>query len=109
MKFLIDGNLPQLLADRIRAAGIPASHVAEHALDRAVDPVVWRFACGDAWIMVTKDSDFVRLQQLSRLRGQVLWIRCGNCRTAPLLDLVLPRLTEIVRDFRDGARLIEIR
>ena len=59
--------------------------------------------------MVTKDGDFVRMRQRSPSRGQVLWVRCGNCRKSTLLNLVLPRLSEIVRDFRDGARLIEIR
>ncbi len=61
MRFLIDAQLPPALARWLRAQGHEAKAVREVGLREAADSAIWAFAEQGAWIVVTKDDDFVGL------------------------------------------------
>ncbi|MCU0841361.1 MAG: DUF5615 family PIN-like protein, partial [Thiobacillaceae bacterium] len=74
---------PPALAERLQDLFPDASHVEHIGLGSADDERVWHAACAGDYAIVTKDADF---QDLATLRGvppKVIWIRRGNCTTAP--------------------------
>lgn len=85
MKFLIDNQLPVALSRFIISLGGDSLHVSEAGLAEASDAEVWRFACDQERIVVSKDEDFLYLAAREPAKAGVLWVRLGNCRTAPLL------------------------
>jgi predicted nuclease of predicted toxin-antitoxin system len=60
--FLVDENLPRLLASQLRTAGYQAEDVREVGLGAHPDADVWRYARGQARIIITQDSDFADIR-----------------------------------------------
>jgi predicted nuclease of predicted toxin-antitoxin system len=50
-------------------------------MTRASDDVVWDYAKGDGFVLVTKDEDYHLRSLLEGPPPKVLWIRSGNCST----------------------------
>jgi predicted nuclease of predicted toxin-antitoxin system len=74
---------------------VESAHLIHHALERATDAEVWKFAHSSGFTLVTKDSDF---HDLSLLRGappQVIWLHVGNCTTAYIETLLRQHQSEI--------------
>lgn len=59
MKFLIDAQLPPMLAEFIREKGHEALHVAEIDFVRGDDRQIWDYARLNGCIILTKDQDFL--------------------------------------------------
>ncbi|MGL5036096.1 MAG: DUF5615 family PIN-like protein, partial [Microcystaceae cyanobacterium] len=59
-------------------------------------------------ILMTKDSDFVKL--LNRLGSppKVIWLTCGNTSNAELRKILKAALPEIMTQLQTGKDLIEI-
>ncbi len=99
MKFLVDQQLPPLLAMWLRDTGFEASHVRELGLKDAPDTAIWAKARAENWLVITKDEDFVKLWR-DQEQGGVLWVRFGNCSNAAVgLALSIPRGRTWRRDF----------
>jgi predicted nuclease of predicted toxin-antitoxin system len=64
VRFLVDAQLPPLLARYLVAAGYPAEHVSDLGLDAASDREIWARAADLGAVIVTKDEDFVTLRAL---------------------------------------------
>ncbi|HEY7343419.1 MAG TPA: DUF5615 family PIN-like protein [Ktedonobacterales bacterium] len=60
--FLVDENLSRLLASLLRTAGYQAEDVREVGLGAHPDADVWRYAQGQARIIITQDSDFADIR-----------------------------------------------
>lgn len=84
MKFLVDAQLPPLLADWLREQGHEADHV--YALDELSvdDNAIWDFAGLNGYIVVTKDRDFADWVFTREPAPRILWLRFGNCRNSVL-------------------------
>ncbi len=109
MKFLIDNQLPLLLADYLRQHGHDCVHVLEIHLDEADDAAIWAQAERDERIVVSKDDDFVFLANRPNQTGKLLWVRLGNCRNAALIAAFDRVQDELIRSFASGQRIIELR
>ena len=60
--FLVDENLPRLLASRLRAVGYQAEDVRDVGLGRHPDHDVWRYAQSQMRTLITQDSDFADIR-----------------------------------------------
>ena len=60
--FLVDENLPRLLAPNLRTAGYQAEDVRDVGLGRHPDADVWRYAQAQAQTLITQDNDFADIR-----------------------------------------------
>ncbi len=109
MRFLIDHQLPPALAEFFRRYGHTANHVRELRLKSEMDIAIWEYALKNDLIVVSKDRDFFDFACRPGDEGKLVWVRLGNCRTAPLLTTFEKFLPQIVNSFADGNRIIELR
>jgi predicted nuclease of predicted toxin-antitoxin system len=88
VKLLFDENLSPRLAHHLRAHFPDSIHVEGCGLGASTDDSIWRFARDNAFVIVSKDSDF---HDLSVFRGsppKVVWLRVGNCSTSQIQNLL---------------------
>jgi predicted nuclease of predicted toxin-antitoxin system len=103
VRFLVDAQLPPLLADWLREQGHKADHV--YALsDLCIDDnAIWELAVRDGYIVVTKDRDFADWVFSRQPAPRVLWLRFGNCRNQALkrqLAAAWPRALAALKEDR---------
>ncbi len=91
MRFLVDEQLPPVLARWLSDGGRPAEHVADVLLGSAPDPAIWDYALSVSAAIVTKDEDFAERRTRSTLGPVVVWVRLPNTRKRDLLKLVRER------------------
>jgi predicted nuclease of predicted toxin-antitoxin system len=60
--FLVDENLPRLLAPRLRSAGYQAEDVRDIGLGTHPDADVWRYAQTQVRTLITQDGDFADIR-----------------------------------------------
>jgi predicted nuclease of predicted toxin-antitoxin system len=107
--FLVDAQLPPILARSIADAGYPARHVSDVGLLHAADIAIWDFARAQRCALITKDEDFVAIRQRANDGVPVVWLRIRNSSRQALLAWFMPRLPEIVALIDAGEPLIELR
>lgn len=108
MKFLIDQQLPPLLAEWLRQEGFEASHVRELGLSTASDAAIWKAAIRMDAVVVTKDEDFIRFHHGSG-EARVVWVRMGNCSNLDLIARVQSLWPAVLERLRLGDRLVQLR
>lgn len=59
MTFLVDAQLPPVLAEWIATGTHKATHVFDIGLERAKDETIWEHARDEKAVLMTKDEDFV--------------------------------------------------
>ena len=95
MKLLFDQNLSSKLANRLADRFPGSQQVRLLGLDRADDRVIWDRAKLDGYVVVTQDSDFADLAALFGTPPKVIWLRCGNCPTEVVEELLRSHAREI--------------
>ena len=58
MKFIIDANLPTSLGDMLIAHGHRVIYARDFQPGPASDEVIYKRACDEQWIILTRDLDF---------------------------------------------------
>ncbi len=109
MKFLIDNQLPKVLAEHLRAKGHDCQHVLEVGLSDAPDISIGRYSEAQERILISKDEDFLYLANQPKSKIRLVWVRLGNCRTAALLAAFDRLWPTIESCFAAGDRIVEIR
>lgn len=107
MKFLVDAQLPPVLAARLTAVGHESWHIGSVAALDASDRAVCDLARERGCVIITKDADFLRLAGSPPVC--VLWVRIGNCGNARLVELLLGQIDVAVAAFLAGETLVELR
>ncbi len=76
MRFLIDTQLPPLLAGHLVSLGHQAEHTVDIGMASSDDRHIWQYAVANAAIVVTKDEDFVTIRALGKAVGAAatLWV-----------------------------------
>jgi predicted nuclease of predicted toxin-antitoxin system len=95
MKLLLDENLSRRSVPFLQTAYPGSSQVALEGLEQAGDAEIWQYAKDNAFVIVTKDSDF---QELSLVKGappKVIWLRIGNSGKGSVIRLLTEHLSEI--------------
>ncbi len=109
MKFLVDNQLPTVLAQFLRKSGFDCEHVLDAGLEGALDSEICRYAERQGRVIISKDEDFFYLAKQREAQITVIWVRLGNCRTAVLLAAFERSWSRIESCLRAGDRIIEIR
>lgn len=109
MRFLVDNQLPVLLAAYLRARGHDCTHVLELNCATTSDVDIWALAAAEGRVVVTKDEDFVYLANRAGDTGRLLWVRLGNCRNRALLEAFDRTHDPMIAAFAAGQRVIELR
>jgi len=108
MTFLVDAQLPPVLARWLNGRGHAALHVVDLSLERATDEAIWAHAAQTRAVVVTKDEDFATRRQLTPDGPSVVWIRLGNTTNPDLLLRMEAHLPNVVAALGRGETLIEI-
>lgn len=102
MKFLVDENLPDAVADILRGDGHDAVSVVERQLISTDDPVLGELARAEGRVVVTTDLDFANVQMYppEDFEGLIV-LRLGvqgKTRVLALIRALLPLLkTEVLK------------
>lgn len=105
----IDAQLPPALAGWLRDLGeTQAAHVEGLGLLRAEDPEIFEAARRAGAVVITKDSDFVDMQERLGKPPQIVWLTCGNRSNQALRVLISTNWTWVRELLAAGEPLIEI-
>lgn len=94
MKFIVDNQLPLLLAIHLRQWGHDCKPVPDVGLDEVDDAAVWASAIREDRVVVSKDEDFVYLST-----------RPGNSALLAAFDRVR---NELIQALESGRRIVEV-
>ncbi len=109
MKFLVDNQLPPVLARCIRTEfGAEARHVADVGLQEGTDAELWAYASKTDAVLISKDDDFVRFI-LTTPTARLIWVRTGNCRSGHLLNVFRRVWPRVLERLDNNDRFIEVR
>ena len=103
MRFLVDNQLPSVLAPWLRDKGHIAEHVRDIGLNRAKDRAIWAYSVSNAAVLVTKDEDFVSIRAAAATGPSVVWLRVGNATNDSLFAWLAPRYDRIIGAINAGA------
>ena len=109
LRFLIDTQLPPLLAAYLTAKGFDAIHTtffeSGHLLKDAEISIIAR---NENRIIITKDSDFLDRYTIYGAPPKVLLLQFGNIRNTALLEYFERELPKIIALFSDNNNLVII-
>ncbi len=105
MRFIVDLQLSPLLCDVLGRDGDEAVHAL--AIGLRSDDDIWAEACERSAVVVSKDSDFVRLAERTRA-AQVLWVKVGNCSNADLFARLRSEWRELRDRLERGELVVEL-
>jgi predicted nuclease of predicted toxin-antitoxin system len=108
VKFIVDAQLPPLLAHWIVGRGHEADHVFDLALIHGSDHEIWSIALAGPAIVLTKDRDFVEWAQERNPAPQIVWLRTGNINNASLMAQVEAAWPRVVADLESGKQIVEV-
>jgi len=109
MTFWLDAQLSPTLAEWIHALfSIKTVALKELGLRDAEDNEVFQAARNAGAIVITKDSDFVRLLEEHGPPPQICWITCGNTSNANLRRVLASAMPNAIALFDQGEPLVEI-
>jgi predicted nuclease of predicted toxin-antitoxin system len=105
----IDAQLPPALARWLRELGeSQADHVEDLGLLKAEDPEIFERARQAAAVIITKDNDFVQIQERRGPPPRLIWVTCGNRSNRDLKDLFVRRWPRAKELLVAGEILVEI-
>jgi predicted nuclease of predicted toxin-antitoxin system len=108
VRFLIDAQLPPMLARYLASSGHEAVHVAEIGMLSARDRDIWEHAAKADAVVITKDEDFVTLRALDNHGPAVVWVRIGNTTNRQLLARFIAMFAAVEAALRRGETIVEM-
>jgi predicted nuclease of predicted toxin-antitoxin system len=103
VKLLFDHNLSHRLLHALQNEYPGSQHVRNVGLAQASDEAVWQYAAQHGLNIITKDADFHQRSFLFGHPPKVVWIRCGNCSTATIEQLLRLRRNDLIQFTADRA------
>jgi predicted nuclease of predicted toxin-antitoxin system len=88
--------------------GVQAIAVRDLGLRDASDRQIFLAARREAAVVMTKDSDFVRLMDEMGSPPQVIWVTCGNTSNVRLKEILSKTLPDAIALLDSGEKLVEI-
>jgi predicted nuclease of predicted toxin-antitoxin system len=97
MKFIIDAQLPKLLAQWLRDRGYDAIHTLELPdKNRTGDDMINQISLQEQRIVISKDSDFYHRYFRQLEPHKLIYLTTGNISNADLLTLFDKNLERII-------------
>jgi predicted nuclease of predicted toxin-antitoxin system len=104
VNFVIDAQLPRLLAVRLRELGHDASHTLDlEKGNRTSDQVISAFANAKNAVVVSKDRDFLDSHLLTGSPSRLLMIASENIPNRRLLSMFENHMESIVNAFAQAS------
>ena len=88
MKLLFDENLSPKLPRLLETLYPQSAHVRDCGLIGNPDEDVWKYACDNGFVIVSKDSDFYQRSMLYGHPPKFIWLRIGNRTRADIIRLL---------------------
>ena len=108
MKFLIDEQLPYLLADWLQDKGHDAVHVTSLLTnERIPDGYICERSMVEERVVITKDTDFFNTYLIKQQPYKLIYVTTGNLKNRQLLDLFRISLGQLITTL-ETAQVIEI-
>ena len=108
MKFLVDAQLPYRLTDWLKSQGFDAIHTTELPdKNLTQDFEIARIADDEDRIVITKDSDFFKLNLLKNSLQKLLFLTTGNIVNKELIELFTNNF-EVAQKLFNSHRVIEM-
>ncbi len=105
----VDAQFSPAIADWITDTfGIEVKAGRELGLRDAADRQIFLAAKREKTVLMTKDSDFIRLLDEIGPPPRVIWVTCGNTSNARLKQILSSTLTDAVALLDSGEKLVEI-
>jgi len=105
----VDAQLSPSLAPWIAETfGVQAFSARHLRLVTAKDAVIFEAARTARAIVLTKDTDFVLLQERLGPPPAIIWVRCGNTSNQYLRDVLRSTFEPALRLIEAGEALVEI-
>jgi predicted nuclease of predicted toxin-antitoxin system len=109
MLLWIDAQLSPAIATWIsKTFATPAVPLRDLGLREATDREIFLAARREGAIVMTKDSDFVRLLENLGVPPKVIWITCGNTSNANLRKILADSLPQALELLQSNEQLVEI-
>lgn len=109
MKVWVDAQLSPAIARWLQITfGIEAVAVRDLGLLEAKDREIFLAARAAEAVVMSKDSDFVRLLEELGPPPQVVWVTCGNTSNARLREIFASAWPAAALLFQNGEPLVEI-
>ncbi|MGA0560643.1 DUF5615 family PIN-like protein [Larkinella sp. VNQ87] len=109
LRFLVDTQLPPILAAFLCRKGFDAIHTTFFSEGYLLeDEQISQIAIEHNRIIITKDNDFSMHYFLKGAPPKVLHLAVGNIRNRDLIDWLDTVLIAIVSSFESGSDMIEI-
>ncbi|MCA0230210.1 MAG: DUF5615 family PIN-like protein [Bacteroidetes bacterium] len=108
MKFLVDEQLPKLLADWINSKGFDAIHVDTLGTDISFsDKDIRGISMAEERIVITKDEDFFNSYVFQKEPYKLIFVTTGNCKNRALLDLFRSQFDHLCK-LLENHNLVEV-
>jgi predicted nuclease of predicted toxin-antitoxin system len=103
MRFLVDAQLPRILAEELVKNGHHAIHTRDLPRENHTsDNEIRRIADLEDMVVVSKDNDFVISHLLHNRPRKILIVSTGNIPNLELLKLFINHLSVIINAFQDA-------
>ena len=108
MKFLIDEQLPGLLAEWLCGRGYDAIHVSALLTNTHIpDGYICERSMAEQRVVITKDVDFLNTYLIKQQPYKLVYITTGNLKNRQLLDLFRSHLDNLLRAL-ETAQVVEL-
>ena len=105
----IDAQMSPVIAAWVTANfAVTCVAVRDVGLRDAEDREIFLEARKRSAIVMTKDSDFILLQNDLGAPPKIIWITCGNTSNARLREILTVTLTEAIDLLNAGEELVEV-
>ena len=109
MKLWLDAQIAPAMAVWLRMRfDIDAVPVRDIGLRDAEDAEIFAAAKEARVVVMTKDSDFVELQERLGPPPQLIWLRCGNTSNPRLKQLLSHALPPVLEMLAAGEAVVEV-
>jgi predicted nuclease of predicted toxin-antitoxin system len=88
VKLLYDQNLPARIVISLSDIFPNSVHVKTLGMGATDDRAIWNYARDNGFSIISKDSDFHQMSFLFGAPPKTIWLRCGNCSTTTLENIV---------------------
>ena len=106
-KFIVDTQLPPVLATYLRRKGWDALHTLDYPKGQFLtDAEIREIAVNETRIIITKDEDFADYYWAKGSPPRVLLVTVGNMKNNDLIDLFQANLDQILQLFEQSRDLV---
>jgi len=109
VKLWLDAQISPAMAPWIAVTlGLECAAVRDLGLRDATDAAIFRAAREALAVVVTKDTDFVRLLEQHGPPPQVVWLTCGNTSNQRLREILMATWPAVLALLSFGEPLVEV-